>query len=91
MKLHYERVWDAEFSDETIWQYVKEYCQQTFPTYSAIRGLLELNKKHIHKIAAQLIETVYPDEKVPNAFVAPLRKYIKQAVDSKIDELAKDL
>ena len=72
MKLHYERVWDAEINDDDI---IKE-CQP-YLTINYSRFTHKEKDKLIYTIAKSITRkyTSYYIEKLPNAFLRPL--YIK--------------
>ena len=84
MKLHYERVWDADISENEIINAVNEYCQKKYPQYKA--SCWFINQRDRHYIMDKIISKYYPADKVPNAFLKPLNEYIKAYINKLCEE-----
>lgn len=85
MKLHYEKIWDADIPEESI-DNIIEHCAR--PKYDENltydQRLARLNRVDVKWMADCLINeyTSYKDD-YPNAFGAPLREYIREVIKNK--------
>ena len=84
MKLHYERVWDADISENEIIDAINDYCQKKYPQYKA--SCWFINQRDRHYIMDKIISEYYCADEVPNAFLKPLNEYIKAYINKLREE-----
>lgn len=88
MKLHYERIWDAEIPDDMIIKAIDNYCDNKF--FHNVRfceRYFLINRKDIQLIAESIINNCTPYKgDYPNAFSKPLRERIKDIIHERREE-----
>ena len=70
MKLYYTRTWETEIDNELIDKEIEKYLYETHS--------VTLNKRARDIITMRIMKhTPYAFEKVPDAFLTPIKEYIK--------------